>query len=119
MAMLEAREKNGREITGIDCDTKEHHMGDRWDKWERVKWDDGYIDDGIKHLYGVDGKPKNGKGPNNCGRVSCSWSAAIFWCNDVSFSFSGSFRFFCLVSFCFFFSFLVLFLSLSPYSPRY
>ncbi|CAP67483.1 uncharacterized protein PODANS_6_11385 [Podospora anserina S mat+] len=28
--------------------------------------------------------PKNGPGPNNCGRVSCGYNAAIYWCNDVS-----------------------------------
>ncbi|KAK0658299.1 hypothetical protein QBC41DRAFT_308244 [Cercophora samala] len=39
---------------------------------------------GISYLRGLEGttKPKNGPGPGNCGRVSCSWNGAIFWCND-------------------------------------
>lgn len=39
---------------------------------------------GINYLRSITGKPKNGPGPNNCGRVSCSWNSAIYWCNDVS-----------------------------------
>jgi hypothetical protein len=39
---------------------------------------------GIRHLRGVGGKPTNGPGPGNCGKVSCSNKAAIWWCNDVS-----------------------------------
>jgi hypothetical protein len=42
------------------------------------------IKEGIAYLYGVRGKPTIGPGPGKCGRVSCSWSAAIWWCNDVS-----------------------------------
>lgn len=44
------------------------------------------INDGIKYLNGIAGQPKNGPGPNNCGRVSCSYNSSIWWCNDVSFS---------------------------------
>jgi len=29
--------------------------------------------------------PANGPGPGACGRVSCSWNSAIYWCNDVGF----------------------------------
>ncbi|KAJ0268716.1 hypothetical protein COL940_013136 [Colletotrichum noveboracense] len=39
---------------------------------------------GIGYLRGVGGRPSNGAGPGNCGRVSCSWRAAVWWCNDVS-----------------------------------
>ncbi|KAJ4250994.1 hypothetical protein NW762_011644 [Fusarium torreyae] len=39
--------------------------------------------DGIGYLERWPGKPKNGPGPGNCGRVSCSWNSAIWWCNDV------------------------------------
>ncbi|CCC11053.1 hypothetical protein SMACR_03760 [Sordaria macrospora] len=45
------------------------------------------IEQGIITLAGIiDGKPKNqpfsGDGPYaNCGRVSCSYGAAIYWCN--------------------------------------
>lgn len=41
-----------------------------------------YIQDGIAHLRTVGGRPSNGPGPNNCGRVSCSQNSAIWWCND-------------------------------------
>ncbi|KAF4907227.1 hypothetical protein CGCVW01_v012588 [Colletotrichum viniferum] len=40
------------------------------------------IRDGISHLRRTGGKPKNGPGPGNCGRVSCSGQSAIWWCND-------------------------------------
>ena len=42
------------------------------------------IGEGIDYLRGVKGLPTNGPGPGNCARVSCSWSSAIYWCNDVS-----------------------------------
>ncbi len=32
------------------------------------------------------GRPANDAGPGNCGRVSCSYDAAIWWCNDVRYS---------------------------------
>ncbi|CAP64714.1 uncharacterized protein PODANS_5_9850 [Podospora anserina S mat+] len=44
--------------------------------------------DGIRYLRTLSGSAKNGPGSpgkGNCGRVSCSWSAAIWWCNDVGF----------------------------------
>jgi hypothetical protein len=28
-------------------------------------------------------RPGASPGPRRCGRVSCSWSSAIWWCNDV------------------------------------
>ncbi|KAI7778631.1 hypothetical protein LA080_001961 [Diaporthe eres] len=40
------------------------------------------IQDGINYLMGVGGQPSNGPGPGACGRVSCSYNAAIWWCND-------------------------------------
>lgn len=43
----------------------------------------GAIAEGRAYLYGVAGKPSNGAGPGMCGRVSCSYNAAIYWCNDV------------------------------------
>lgn len=43
-----------------------------------------YIWQGIEYLDQVPGTPGNGPGPGNCGRVSCSYGAAIYWCNDVS-----------------------------------
>ncbi|KAH0439210.1 hypothetical protein CcaCcLH18_03005 [Colletotrichum camelliae] len=41
------------------------------------------IREGISHLDGVDGKPHRGAGPASCGRVSCSYNSAIWWCNDL------------------------------------
>lgn len=46
----------------------------------------GIIKEEIKYLRGISGKPRNGPGPSECGRVSCEWSAAIYWCNDVSYT---------------------------------
>lgn len=36
----------------------------------------------VYYLRRVPGKPTNGPGPGNCGRVSCSWNTGIYWCND-------------------------------------
>ena len=44
----------------------------------------GRIGEGIDYLRGVAGRPGNGPGPGNCGRVSCSYNSAIWWCNDVN-----------------------------------
>ncbi|OLN91623.1 hypothetical protein CCHL11_06601 [Colletotrichum chlorophyti] len=38
---------------------------------------------GIRYLYGITGRPYSSAGPSSCGRVSCSWRTAIWWCNDV------------------------------------
>ncbi|KAK4452760.1 hypothetical protein QBC34DRAFT_455797 [Podospora aff. communis PSN243] len=37
---------------------------------------------GVNYLRGVSGTPHHGAGPNTCGRVSCSYNAAIYWCNN-------------------------------------
>lgn len=42
------------------------------------------IEEGIEYLRGLAGVPRNGPGPETCGRVSCSYQAAIWWCNNVS-----------------------------------
>ncbi|UNI14018.1 hypothetical protein JDV02_000702 [Purpureocillium takamizusanense] len=34
------------------------------------------------HLWGWPGKPRNGPGPGNCGRVSCENNIGVWWCND-------------------------------------
>ncbi|KAJ0344842.1 hypothetical protein CCHR01_02556 [Colletotrichum chrysophilum] len=52
------------------------------DGWELANT--ARIREGISHLDGVDGKPHRGAGPASCGRVSCSYNSAIWWCNDVS-----------------------------------
>lgn len=44
--------------------------------------DQAAIVDGISYLRGVKGSPANGPGPGSCGRVSCSYDAGIWWCNN-------------------------------------
>lgn len=48
--------------------------------------DKGRILEGINYLNHLPAsdRPTNGPGPGNCGRVSCSYNSAIWWCNDVS-----------------------------------
>ncbi|KAG6107035.1 hypothetical protein E4U13_007129 [Claviceps humidiphila] len=53
--------------------------GKRWKKVHR--W---HILDGMKYLDNISAKPTIGPGPGNCSRVSCSYGAAIWWCNDNS-----------------------------------
>ncbi|KAI1332852.1 hypothetical protein F5Y16DRAFT_407446 [Xylariaceae sp. FL0255] len=40
------------------------------------------IEQGVTYLQKVKGRCGNGPGPGNCGRISCSYDAAIYWCND-------------------------------------
>ncbi|KAM7212199.1 hypothetical protein V8F06_012411 [Rhypophila decipiens] len=40
------------------------------------------IQNGQYHLRTVPGRPWMDAGPKKCARVSCSWKAAIYWCND-------------------------------------
>ncbi|KYK55798.1 hypothetical protein DCS_07762 [Drechmeria coniospora] len=40
------------------------------------------IEEGIGYLRGLEGSPSHGPGPGICARVSCSYNAAIWWCND-------------------------------------
>lgn len=42
-----------------------------------------YIWEGIYYLDTFDGQPKSDPGPGMCGRVSCSYNSAIYWCNNV------------------------------------
>lgn len=42
------------------------------------------LDNGINYLRRVGGRPHMNGGPGACGRVSCSYNTAIWWCNDVS-----------------------------------
>lgn len=60
--------------------------------WPKA-WDAGIVN-GIQYLRSLNGRPTNGPGPGNCGRVSCAYDNAIWWCNDVS---SSSFH---LLLFC-------------------
>jgi hypothetical protein len=43
-----------------------------------------YVKIGMDYLDGIAGKPGALAGPKLCGRVSCGYNAAIYWCNDVS-----------------------------------
>lgn len=36
------------------------------------------IEEGIRYLRGVKGRPHLGPGPNKCTRVSCSWDSGIW-----------------------------------------
>ncbi|KAI0395560.1 hypothetical protein F5Y17DRAFT_456802 [Xylariaceae sp. FL0594] len=40
--------------------------------------------DGIDYLKALPDTVtcQNGPGPENCGRISCSWTSGIFWCNE-------------------------------------
>lgn len=50
-------------------------------RWEYAN--SSAIDDGRAQLEHIAGKPRGKAGPGACGRVSCSYNAAIWWCNDV------------------------------------
>ncbi|KAB8074372.1 hypothetical protein BDV29DRAFT_124239 [Aspergillus leporis] len=55
-------------------------------RWPGCSW--GRIQEGIRYLNGVPGRPSNGPGPGNCGRVSCSYNSAIWWCNDNNYQYT-------------------------------
>ncbi|KAJ0419812.1 hypothetical protein BJY00DRAFT_324175 [Aspergillus carlsbadensis] len=40
------------------------------------------IEEGVNYLRTVSGSPSMSPGPGSCGRVSCSYDAAIYLCND-------------------------------------
>ncbi|KAK4173700.1 hypothetical protein QBC36DRAFT_313651 [Triangularia setosa] len=64
--------------TAAQYDRDYYLCGEPWVKtgWLAVKY-------GIANLNKVtSAAPKNGPGLNNCGRVSCGYNAAIYWCND-------------------------------------
>lgn len=64
-----------------DFSRSKYFCGRRWPRTGA-----GPIYDGINYLRRVPGRPANDAGPGNCGRVSCSYDAAIWWCNDVRYS---------------------------------
>ncbi|KAL6232796.1 hypothetical protein BDW75DRAFT_242633 [Aspergillus navahoensis] len=49
-------------------------------RWHAVSYD-GALREALR-LYGIKGRPRNGPGPGNCGRVGCSYGTSIVWCND-------------------------------------
>ncbi|KAJ0422770.1 hypothetical protein BJY00DRAFT_310778 [Aspergillus carlsbadensis] len=53
-------------------------------RWKEVYWDQALRSTAA--LSGLKGYPKRGAGPGNCGRVSCSYNTAIWWCNDEPFT---------------------------------
>ncbi|KAK4647848.1 uncharacterized protein QC761_104990 [Podospora bellae-mahoneyi] len=57
-----------------------------WGRWKGCSW--SAIARGIDYLWQLPiyPMPTNGPGPGNCGRVSCSYDSAIWWCNDNDFS---------------------------------
>ncbi|KAG5931235.1 hypothetical protein E4U60_006326 [Claviceps pazoutovae] len=42
-----------------------------------------FIREGFDYLMQHSGTPKLGPGPDKCERVSCSYKASIWWCNDT------------------------------------
>ncbi|KAK1598968.1 uncharacterized protein LY79DRAFT_665534 [Colletotrichum navitas] len=48
--------------------------------WDYVHESEANV--GISYLKTVKGRPRGDPGPANCGRVSCGYSAAIWFCND-------------------------------------
>lgn len=59
--------------------------------WSRINCDinrqsafHNRIAEGVSYLRRVPGKPRLRAGPRVCGRVSCSYSSGIFWCNDYN-----------------------------------
>lgn len=40
--------------------------------------------EGAQYLRRIKGRPELSPGPEECGRVSCHYNTAIWWCNDVS-----------------------------------
>ncbi|PHH74360.1 hypothetical protein CDD80_3121 [Ophiocordyceps camponoti-rufipedis] len=40
------------------------------------------VREGIGYLRRVRGQPNSQAGPSRCGRVSCAYNSAIWWCND-------------------------------------
>ncbi|KAA8631796.1 hypothetical protein SMACR_08239 [Sordaria macrospora] len=64
------------EDSSLACNTKDGGLQENLARKDAIKW-------GILHLRKVTSKPLNGPGPGNCGRVICSYRAAIWWCNEV------------------------------------
>ncbi|KAK0701134.1 hypothetical protein B0T21DRAFT_300738 [Apiosordaria backusii] len=57
-----------------DCNVEGDNMASQLPIWE-----------GIEYLRKLNDTAKNGPGPENCGRVSCSYNSAIIWCNNNNF----------------------------------
>lgn len=57
-----------------------HFCFGRWQRTNRNR-----VWQGVMYLRGVGGRPWMNPGPGTCARVSCSYEAAIYWCNDANF----------------------------------
>ncbi|KAG5965496.1 hypothetical protein E4U57_004079 [Claviceps arundinis] len=79
LLFLVAASSNKRELPSVLPYKIECADEKRWKK--AYRW---YIQDGLTYLSKLRAKPKMGPGPGNCSRVSCSYEAAIWWCNDNS-----------------------------------
>lgn len=40
------------------------------------------VDEGISYLNHLPDSTRCSNSPSSCGRISCSYSSAIYWCND-------------------------------------
>lgn len=65
-----------------EWDTSKTLCGSPWPEIPYLPKNDP-IGRGIDYLNHQHGVPQAGPGPGKCGRVSCSYEAAIYWCNDV------------------------------------
>ena len=81
---LEGLEPSEATINGRDSEKRRFGRTDYSppQKWEACNG--AKIETGIAYLRKVPGKPGAVPGPGACGIVSCSYHAAIWWCNDVS-----------------------------------
>ncbi|KAI7777965.1 hypothetical protein LA080_002877 [Diaporthe eres] len=76
----------GKYTPGLSQVFGSYELAERRDTWS----DCGRFDaakavpiwEGINHLNHVSGTPVSRPGPGTCGRVSCSYNSAIWWCND-------------------------------------
>ncbi|KKK16636.1 hypothetical protein P175DRAFT_0516994 [Aspergillus ochraceoroseus IBT 24754] len=72
-----AHEKRAELAKRTDFSDASYFCGGRWEYCNA-----GAIAEGRAYLFGLSGRPTNSPGPGACGRVSCSYNAAIYWCND-------------------------------------
>ncbi|KAN0104234.1 hypothetical protein V8E51_009979 [Hyaloscypha variabilis] len=57
-----------------------------WPSWNFAEA--AAIEDGVDYLIGLNSELTNGPGPGNCGRISCSYNSAIYYCNDNPYDYS-------------------------------
>ncbi|GFF63739.1 hypothetical protein IFM60648_01027 [Aspergillus lentulus] len=71
------------EARGADYTMQSYYCHGPWPtcSWYRIQ-------QGVSYLDGVPGRPSQGPGPGSCGRVSCSYNSAIYWCNDNNYQYT-------------------------------